>query len=120
MQQRITSLWSGLLSFGNREDAAEHRIQQAPAEAEERLGTNIVAEYEKMKWSRVVSMESFGEEATRVWDLGPDIAAEFLLLNDIDGKNLARIAPLFDPEEFRAANPAPTIEQFKLPEKELE
>ena len=56
MQQRITSLWSGLLSFGRDEDAAEHRIQQAPGQAEDLLGTNIVEEYEKSKWSRVSSI----------------------------------------------------------------
>ena len=43
-------------------------------------------------------MESFEQEATKVFDLGPDIAAEFLLLNEIDGESLERLAPLFDPE----------------------
>ena len=76
---------------------------------EERLGHNIVGEYDNVKWSRVVSMESWEAEATKVWDLGPDIAAEFLLLNDIDDENLERIEPLFDPEAFKTTHPTPMI-----------
>ena len=46
-------------------------------------------------------MESREQEAVKVWDLGPDIAAEFLLLNGLDDEGLDRIPPLFDPEEFK-------------------
>ena len=46
-------------------------------------------------------MESREQEAVKVWDLGPDIAAEFLLLNGLDDEGLDRIPPLFDPEAFK-------------------
>ena len=45
---------------------------------------------------------------------------EFLLLREIDGEQLDRIAPAFDPEQFKQANPRPTFEDFKLPEEQLE
>ena len=60
-----------------------------------------MAEYDHVKWSRVVSMESREQEAVKVWDLGPDIAAEFLLLHGLDDEGLDRIPPLFDPEAFK-------------------
>ena len=65
-------------------------------------------------------MESREQEAVKVWDLGPDIAAEFLLLNGLDDEGLDRIPPLFDPEAFKLEHLAPTMEQFKLPDEELQ
>ena len=114
MQQRITNLWSNLVSFGNREDAEQHRIQQAPAEAAERYGYNLVAEYEHVSWTRLISMESWQAEQAKAWDLGNDIAAEFLLLNEVEDEHLEQLEPLFDPGTFQQEHPRPSLEQFRL------
>ena len=47
-------------------------------------------------------------------DLGPDVAAEFLLLNEVDAEHLEALEPLFDPEQFKQAHPRPKLEDFVL------
>ena len=64
------------------------------------MESEVLEEYKRMKWTRVISMQGWESNSARAWDIGPDVVTELRNMNDRDGADYPTIKAVFDPGVF--------------------
>ena len=119
MQRKITDILANILRPRQPGDDEErHALLQSQREMQQ-LEESTIEAFKNLKWTRVISMQDWEPNSTRVWDLGPDIVAELQQMAEVAAEDLEQLEPVFDPIAFQEANQNYKLERFTLPEAEL-
>ena len=115
--QRITDIWRNLVSYRN--EADDPWLGEASQTDEELMHRDeqISESYRNQYWTWIISLQSNRVQPVTREQLTSDIIDSLNAVQELDHDE--EIVPLFDPAEFIRANPAPSIEDFRLDEDAL-
>ena len=114
IQKKITDVFANFLRGRREGDEEEHEALLQSQQEQQQREESIRAEFKGLQWTRVISMEGWATTSIRAWDLGADIIYELQQMTEINGDDLPRLEPAFDPIAFQEDHDDLTMENYML------